>query len=73
MLLATLVEATPKGLLGTSMGMYSTFENLGIVLTPLIYSLIWSAYAPNAIFIAGAITQLLGVLVLIAAYRTFRP
>jgi MFS family permease len=73
MLLATLVEATPKGLLGTSMGMYSTFENLGIVLTPLIYSLIWNAYAPNAIFVAGAITQLLGALVLIAVYRTFRP
>jgi len=72
MLLATLVEVTPKGLLGTSMGIYSTFENLGIVLTPLIYSLIWKVYAPNAIFISGAITQLLGVLLIVAAYRTFR-
>jgi DHA1 family multidrug resistance protein-like MFS transporter len=72
MLLATLVEVTPKGILGTSMGLYSTFENLGIVLTPLVYSLIWSTHAPNAIFIVGAITQLFGLLLLIAAHKKFR-
>jgi predicted MFS family arabinose efflux permease len=47
------------------MGIYSTFENLGIVLTPPIYSLIWTSYAPSAIFVFGALTQVLGVLLLL--------
>jgi len=60
-----LVDATPGSLLGTSMGIYSTFENLGIALTPPIYSLIWISYAPSAIFVFGALTQVLGILLLL--------
>ena len=69
LLLAMLADTTPGGLLGTSMGIYSTFENLGIVLTPPIYSLIWTSYAPNAIFVFGALTQVLGVILLLTARR----
>ena len=69
LLLAMLTDATPRGLLGTSMGIYSTFENLGIVLTPPIYSLIWTSYAPSAIFVFGALTQVLGILLLLTTRR----
>ncbi len=69
LLLAMLTDTTPSGLLGTSMGIYSTFENLGIVLTPPIYSLIWTIYAPNAIFVFGALTQILGILLLLTTRR----
>ena len=69
LLLAMLTDATPRGLLGTSMGIYSTFENLGIILTPPIYRLIWTSYAPNAIFVFGALTQILGILLLLATRR----
>jgi MFS family permease len=65
LLLAMLADATPRSLLGTSMGIYSTFENLGIALTPPIYSLIWISYAPSAIFVFGALTQVLGILLLL--------
>jgi len=64
-----LADATPSGLLGTSMGIYSTFENLGIALTPPIYSLIWTSYAPNAIFVFGALTQILGILLLLTTRK----
>ena len=69
LLLAMLSDATPGGLLGTSMGIYSTFENLGIVLTPPIYSFIWTGYAPSAIFVFGALTQMLGILLLLTTRR----
>ncbi|HUS78797.1 MAG TPA: MFS transporter [Patescibacteria group bacterium] len=69
LLLAMLTEATPGGLLGTSMGIYSTFENLGIVLTPPVYSLIWTAYAPSAIFVFGALTQILGILLILTVRK----
>ena len=69
LLLAMLADVTPGGLLGTSMGIYSTFENLGIVLTPPIYSLIWTSYAPSAIFVFGALTQILGILLLLTTRR----
>ena len=69
LLLAMLADATPSGLLGTSMGIYSTFENLGIALTPPIYSLIWTSYAPSAIFVFGALTQILGILLLLTTRK----
>ena len=69
LLLAMLADATPGGLLGTSMGVYSTFENLGIVLTPPIYSMIWRAYTPSAIFVFGAVTQVIGVLLVYASRK----
>jgi MFS family permease len=72
LLLAMLTDATPRGLLGTSMGIYSTFENLGIVFAPPIYGLIWSSYAPSAIFVFGAMTQILGILLLLAAHKLLR-
>ncbi len=72
LLLAMLTDATPRGLLGTSMGIYSTFENLGIVFAPPIYGLIWSSYAPSATFVFGAMTQILGILLLIAAHKLLR-
>jgi MFS family permease len=69
LLLAMLTDATPRGLLGTSMGFYSTFENLGIVFAPPIYGLIWNSYAPNIIFVFGAITQIIGILLLLIANK----
>ncbi len=54
------------------MGIYSTFENLGIVLTPPIYSLIWSAYTPGAIFLFSALTQTIGILLIFLKPKSIR-
>lgn len=72
LLLAMLTDATPPGLLGTSMGIYSTFENLGIVFTPPLYSLIWKVYSPSIIFVFSAITQVFGILLVFYARKRLR-
>lgn len=72
LILAMLTDVTPRRLMGASMGIYSTFENLGIVLTPPIYSVIWSAYAPGAIFFFSALTQTMGILLILLKPRSIR-
>lgn len=64
--LATLTEVTPHGLLGAAMGFYSTFENLGIVVSPPIYSMLWSVHAPRTVFLFSASTQVLGILLILS-------
>jgi MFS transporter, DHA1 family, multidrug resistance protein len=60
--LAMLTELTPNRLMGASIGLYSTFENLGMVLSPFICSIAWSFF-PSAIFIVAAIVQVIGILI----------
>jgi MFS family permease len=72
MFLAMLTDVTPQRLIGTSMGIYSTFENLGIVLTPPVYSVIWNAYAPGYIFMFSALTQVIGILLILLKPRLIR-
>ncbi len=72
LVLAMLTDVTPRRLIGTSMGIYSTFENLGIVIAPPIYSVIWSAYAPEAIFLFSALTQMMGILLILLKPRSIR-
>lgn len=66
LLLTMLAEFSPRRLLGTAMGIYSTFENLGTVIAPPIYSAAWSAYAPETLFLFGALVQAIGMLLLLS-------
>jgi len=61
LLLAMLSETTPQRLLGTSMGIYSTFENLGTVIAPPIYTAIWTIYTPALIFPFSGLMMLVGL------------
>jgi len=72
MFLAMLTDVTPQRLIGTSMGIYSTFENLGIVLTPPVYSVIWNVYAPGYIFMFSALTQVIGILLILLKPKLIR-
>ncbi len=72
LVLAMLTDVTPRRLMGTSMGIYSTFENLGIVVAPPIYSVIWSDYAPVVIFLFSALTQMIGILLILLKPRSVR-
>lgn len=64
LLLAMLFEATPGRLRGMSMGVYGSFEDMGIVIGPPLYGLIWSIYAPGFAFLAGAAFQFLSILLI---------
>jgi predicted MFS family arabinose efflux permease len=65
LLLALVSEVASDRLYGTVVGVYGSFEDLGLILGPVIFGIIWNAYAPVLIFAAGAITQVFGALFLL--------
>ena len=69
--LAMLTEVTPHRLMGASIGLYSTFENLGMILSPFICDIAWS-YIPRAIFAAAALIQATGILLIYFSRKVFK-
>ncbi len=61
-LLALLVSSVPKNVLGGSIGIYGSVENLGITLAPLLFAFIWSLWGPQYAFIGCAIVQAVAVI-----------
>lgn len=61
-LLALLVSSVPKNVLGGSIGIYGSVENLGITLAPLLFASIWSLWGPQYAFIGCAIVQAVAVI-----------
>jgi DHA1 family multidrug resistance protein-like MFS transporter len=60
--LALLSKTAPRELSGTAMGVYGCFEDLGLIVGPVIYGYIWNAYRPPDIFLASAAASALGLL-----------
>ena len=58
LLLSLVPDVTPKRMYGTVVGIYGSSEDLGIILGPLVYGLVWSAIGPVYIFVASSITQI---------------
>jgi MFS family permease len=66
LLLALVPELASDGLYGSVVGIYGSFEDVGLIVGPFVFGLIWTAYAPILIFAAGSITQIVGGLLLFA-------
>ena len=62
LLLAMIPDVTPSAMHGTAIGIYGSFEDLGVIAGPLIYSFVWSAFGPVYIFAVTSITQLIGAI-----------
>ncbi len=60
LLLAMIPDVTPSAMQGATIGIYGSFEDLGIIVGPLLFGFVWSAFGPVYIFAASAITQLVG-------------
>ena len=60
--LAILTEIIPSNRSGLMMGLYGTFEDLAGIVTPSIYSYVWSVFSPMFIFYACAGIQAFGVI-----------
>jgi DHA1 family multidrug resistance protein-like MFS transporter len=60
LLLALIPDVASKKLYGSVVGVYGSFEDVGLILGPVMFGLIWSAYTPIMIFAAGSITQIVG-------------
>lgn len=61
LLLALLSEITPSGLRGAALGMYGSFEDLGLFIGPILYGLIWTMYTPAFVFVVSSGTQILSI------------
>jgi DHA1 family multidrug resistance protein-like MFS transporter len=49
-----LSKAVPKELSGMAMGVYGSCEDLGFIIGPILYGLVWDAFSPSLIFLVGA-------------------
>jgi len=65
LLLAVIRDVASNRLYGTAVGLYGSFEDMGLILGPVVFGLIWSAYSPVLIFAAGALTQIVGAFFLL--------
>jgi sugar phosphate permease len=61
-LLALLVGSVPRKVLGASVGIYGSIENLGITIAPLLFTLIWSSWGPQYVFYVCGIIQAIGII-----------
>jgi predicted MFS family arabinose efflux permease len=59
LMLAMLTELSPKEHLGMSMGIFGSFEDLGLMIGPAVYGLIWTNFQPGYIFVVSGIAQLI--------------
>jgi predicted MFS family arabinose efflux permease len=55
---------------GATIGIYGSFEDLGIIVGPLLFGFVWSAFGPVYIFAASAITQLVGAVLVYGSNKT---
>ena len=51
-------EIEPSRLYGVAVGIYGSFEDIGVMVGPTVYGLVWSMYAPSFVFLAAFLTQL---------------
>jgi MFS family permease len=70
LLLALIPSVAPDTMYGTVVGVYGSFEDLGVIISPIVFGFIWSAYGAVFIFAASAITQLItGFLILMISHK----
>ena len=66
LLLSLVPDVTPKRMYGAVVGIYGSCEDLGIIMGPLVYGLVWTAIGPVYIFVASSITQILAAALVFA-------
>jgi len=65
LLLALIPDVASDRAYGAVVGVYGSIEDVGLILGPVVFGLIWSLYTPVLIFAAGSITQVLGAFCLL--------
>jgi MFS family permease len=70
LLLAMIPEVIPGVLYGTSVGLYGSFEDLGIIIGPLIFGFVWKTFGPVFIFAACSMAQVVGAFLVSAIHRS---
>ena len=72
LLLALIPDVASDGAYGAVVGVYGSIEDVGLIIGPVVFGLIWSLYTPVLIFAAGSITQVLGAFFLVPLVKDRR-
>jgi MFS family permease len=70
LLLAIIPDVTPTAMQGATIGIYGSFEDLGVIVGPLLFGFVWSTIGPVYIFAAASITQLIGAVLVYRIKQT---
>jgi hypothetical protein len=70
LLFVLIPDVAPERLYGTVIGLYGSFEDAGVILSPTVYGLIWSLYSPVSIFAAASLSSLFAALLLLPISQT---
>lgn len=60
--LIMLSKLADRDKLGMTMGLYGSFEDLGLIIGPLIFGIVWDALGPKYIFPVSALALLLAII-----------
>jgi MFS family permease len=66
LLLALVPKVTSNTIYGAAVGIYGSFEDLGVLIGPLIFGFVWSAYNPVLIFAVASLVQLVSAIFVLA-------
>ena len=69
LLLAMIPDVTPSTMYGAAVGIYGSFEDMGIIIGPLVYGFVWSTTSPVYIFAASAVAQILAAVLVLPIKR----
>jgi predicted MFS family arabinose efflux permease len=60
--IATHSSAAPKGLSGIALGLYGTFEDIGLMVGATVFGLTWAIFGPKSIFVISSGTAIVAAL-----------
>jgi len=65
--LIMLSKIASKEKLGITMGIYGSFEDLGLIIGPLLFGFVWEAYGAQNIYLITAVSAFLAIVLLAGA------
>lgn len=69
LVVASLSEIAPERHVGMTMGVYGSFEDLGMMIGPVLYGLIWTSFSPKHLFVFSGFVQMIGVLLILFLWK----
>ena len=57
-----LTKLADREKLGMTMGLYGSFEDLGLIVGPLIFGVVWDVLGPKYLFPVSAVAILLAII-----------
>jgi len=69
LVVASLSELAPKEHIGLSMGIYGSFEDMGMMIGPALYGLIWELFSPRHLFLFSGFIQITGTVLILFLWK----